>query len=377
MHPAAVPDAVVVGSGPNGLAAAITLARAGRSVAVYEAADEPGGGCRTAELTLPGYRHDVVLGHPSDGARVALLPLPGPGRTGRGVHPSRRPGRPSARRRSGRRSSTARCRSRRTASAPTDAPGSGPSGGSSSEVDRLIPELLGPIVHWPRHPLALARFGLPALRSASGFARSRFSTDEAQGLFAGMAAHSMLPLDAKLSASFGLAFGLFGHGVGWPMVKGGSGALAQALVDELRSLGGEIFTERRVESFDELPEAKAVIFDTSPRAMLEICGGPAPGGLPTAPRALPLRPRHLQDGLGLVRARSPGRTRRSGERARSMSAARSGRSPRPKRRLPPAATPSARSSSSSSRASSTRRAPRRASTRPGRTATSRPDRRST
>ena len=118
-----------------------------------------------------------------------------------------------------------------------DAPGNGATDGSCGEGDRLIPELLGPIVHWPRHPLALARFGLPALRSASGFARSRFSTDEAQGLFAGMAGHSMLPLDAKLSASFGLAFGLFGHALGWPMVKGGSGVLAQALVDELRVAG--------------------------------------------------------------------------------------------------------------------------------------------
>ncbi len=271
------PDAIVVGSGPNGLAAAITLARAGRSVVVYEAADTPGGGLRTAELTLPGYRHDPCSAiHPTALASPFFRSIDLAAHGVTFIHPDV----PVAQPLDGRRAGIIH------RSVETTAAGLGTDGRAwrrtfgriSGEVDKLAPELLGPVVHVPRHPLALARFGLPALRSAVGLARSRFGGDEAQALFGGLAAHSMLRLEARLSASFGLALGLFAHAVGWPMIAGGSGVLTDALVAELASLGGEVVTGRRIGRLDELPPAKAILFATSPRTMLEVCGDRLPAG---------------------------------------------------------------------------------------------------
>jgi phytoene dehydrogenase-like protein len=127
-------------------------------------------------------------------------------------------------------------------------------------------------VHLPRHPFALARFGLPGLRSAASFARSTFGGDEARALFAGMAAHSMVPLEQPLTASFGLVFGLFGHAFGWPMARGGSQRITDALVAALHELGGEIVTDHRVTSIDELPRAGAYVFDVTPRQLVAIAG---------------------------------------------------------------------------------------------------------
>jgi phytoene dehydrogenase-like protein len=144
------------------------------------------------------------------------------------------------------------------------------------DARKLSGELLRPIIHRPRHPLALARFGLPALRSADGLARNRFRGEPARALFAGMAAHSMIALERPLSASFGLVLGMYAHAVGWPMVRGGAAAVGDVLEAELLALGGEIVTDERIDRLDQLPEARAVLFDTTPRAVVAIAGDRLP-----------------------------------------------------------------------------------------------------
>jgi phytoene dehydrogenase-like protein len=250
---------VVVGSGPNGLAAAIVLAQAGRDVTVLEAEDTVGGGCRSAELTLPGYVHDVcstvhVLAAASPFLRA--LPLP------ELVHPDVPLAHPLD-------DGTAVLAARSIAET---AAGLGPD-------ERAYRRMFGPLARQalfdsalaplpvPRDPMLLARFGTAALRSAAGLARSRFAGERARALFAGCAAHSMLPLTAPISAAVGIMLLAGAHTVGWPVVRGGSQRLADALVGVLESLGGEVETGRRVRTLDELA-GRPTLLDVTPRQLL-------------------------------------------------------------------------------------------------------------
>ncbi len=252
----------MVGSGPNGLAAAITLAQAGCSVRVLEANATLGGGARSAELTLPGFIHDLgsaihplacaspffrtlplarhglewiqpplALAHPLDDGPAAALQQD-LGRTSESLGKDglawRRMMRPLVR-----------------------------------DWEKLAGEFLQPMLHLPRHPVALARFGLAALAPASALAKFRFRGDRARALFAGLAAHSFLPLEAPASAAFALVLGAAGHAVGWPLPRGGAQSITNALAAHLRELGGEIETNHRVENLAELPPARAVFFDTT------------------------------------------------------------------------------------------------------------------
>lgn len=264
------PDAVVVGSGPNGLAAAITLAQAGRSVRVYEAAEKIGGGMRTEELTLPGFQHDVCstvhplaissplfrslpleehglewvhspacLAHPLDDGSVAMLE--------RGIRETGATLGPDAR-----------------AWAKLVGPW-------AEQWLPLAADVLRPL-RFPRHPFRMARFGTVAIRPAHRLVRRKFKDPRAQALFAGNAAHAMVPLTERPTAAFGLTLVAAGHAVGWPIVRGGSQKLADALASYLRSLGGEIVTGRRIERIEETEGAEIRIFDLTPQQMVRIAG---------------------------------------------------------------------------------------------------------
>jgi len=264
---------VVIGSGPNGLAAAIMLARAGRRVTVYEAEERIGGGTRSAELTLPGFLHDICsavhpmavsspcfeqlplfvhglewihadapLAHPlDDGSAVMLERSVDATARNLGIdgHAWRRLMEPLA------------------------------SGWTDLRRDVLaVPRL-------PHHPLLMARFGLHAIRSARGLAYGFFRGDRARALFAGLAAHAIMPLEKPASAAIGLALGAAAHAVGWPIPRGGSQRIADALAGYFRSMGGEIVAATRVGS---LPDAPLVLCDITPRQLLAIAGDRLPEG---------------------------------------------------------------------------------------------------
>ncbi|MFN2454422.1 MAG: phytoene desaturase family protein [Pyrinomonadaceae bacterium] len=263
-------DAIVVGSGPNGLAAAITLAQAGRSVLVREASDTIGGGCRSSELTLPGFIHDVCSAvHPLGVGSPFLRTLPLGQHGLEWIHPTAALAHPFD-------DGTAALLER-----AIDATGETLNEDAAAYRRLMKPfvdawedlsgELLQP-VHLPRHPLLLARFGLQAIRTAENLARGWFDGSRARAFFAGMAAHSMLPLGKTASASFGLVLGITGHAVGWPFPRGGAQKIADAMASLLRSLGGEIITNARVDSIDELPPARHILCDITPRQLLKIAG---------------------------------------------------------------------------------------------------------
>lgn len=263
-------DAVVIGSGPNGLAAAITLLRAGRSVLVVEANETPGGGARSAELTLPGFVHDVCSAvHPLAANSPFFRTLPLEQHSLEWIHPPAPLAHPLD-------DGTAVILER-SIEATSETLGADEDAYRKlmsplvRDWPRLEPALLAPL-KLPRHPLTLARFGWRALRSAKGLAGSLFKDERARALFAGLAAHSMLPLENTATAAFGLVLGITGHAVGWPAPRGGSQKITDALVAYFKSLGGEVVVGRRVESVDEFPQARVVLCDLTPRGLLRVAG---------------------------------------------------------------------------------------------------------
>ena len=264
-------DAVVVGSGPNGLAAAITLARAGRSVLVCEAKATIGGGARSAELTLPGFVHDLCSAvHPLAAGspffrtlpleRFGLewiqpeIPLAHPLHDGSAAclykdldFTAEQFGRDS--------------RAYRSLMQPL-----------ARNWENLATEFLQPILHLPTHPITLARFGIPAICPAAFLAKFLFKHEPARALFAGIAAHSFLPLEAPVSSAFALVLGLAGHAAGWPIPRGGSQQISNALAGYLRELGGKIECNCPIENLNQLPRSHAVLLDTSVWEFLRIAG---------------------------------------------------------------------------------------------------------
>jgi phytoene dehydrogenase-like protein len=266
--------AVVVGSGPNGLAAALTLAGAGIEVEVLEAADTPGGGTRSSELTLPGLIHDECSGfHPLavDTAFSREFDLAAHGLTWR--WPDVQFSHPLV---GG--NGAVSLRSVRDTAAILGKDGAmwrrvfGP---LTDRFDLITADFLKPMMHLPAHPLALARFGLLSSLPASLLARV-WSTAEARALFGGVAAHAMRDLATPMSSAIGVALATAAHAYGWPVAEGGSAAISKAMISALEELGGKVLTGVRVESLDELGSPDIVMLDVAPRAAVTIAGNRMP-----------------------------------------------------------------------------------------------------
>jgi phytoene dehydrogenase-like protein len=263
-------DALVVGAGPNGLAAAIELARRGKRVCVYEANESVGGGARSKALTLPGFVHDICSAvHPLAVGSPFFKSLTLADYNLEFIHPPAAVAHPFD---DGSALLLHRSVEKTAQQLGTDARAYqrllNP---LVRNWEQLAPDLLGPL-SFPRHPFALGRFGWHGFRSASGFVRSHFKDDRVRALFAGAAAHSCLSLDQTATAAFGLVLVTLGHTAGWPIPRGGSQNISNALAAHLRDLGGEIITGVRVESIDDLPPARCMIFDMTPRQLLRIVG---------------------------------------------------------------------------------------------------------
>lgn len=280
-------DAIVIGAGPNGLAAAITLAQAGLTVQLREAAEWVGGACRTAELTLPGFWHDrgaaimplavaspfirslplatfglewvespACLAHPLDHDQTVLF-YRSLERTAAGLGDD--------------------AEAYRHFMAPL-----------VDDWPLLAPAVLGPLLRVPRHPLALARFAILAMMPAHWLAERLFRTEPARALWAGLAGHSVLPLHRPLASGAGLLLAIAGHHAGWPFPRGGAQRLSDALAAYLTSLGGTILTNHPVTNLEDLPPARAILCDLAPRHLVRLAGH----RLPTAYRRRLLQFRH-------------------------------------------------------------------------------------
>ena len=263
-------DAVVVGSGPNGLAAAIAVARAGNSVLVLEAADTPGGGARTSGLTLPGFQHDVCSAiHPLAVGSPFLSTLPLAEHGLEWIHPRYPVAHPL--------DDGSTVVLERDVDATADILGEDASAYRRlmsplvRDWDKVAQGAMGPL-RLPRNPISMGRFGLRALRSAHGLADSWLRTERARALFAGIAAHSVTPLEFRGSAAAGLVLQVAGHAVGWPMPRGGAQSITDAMVSYLQSLGGEVVTGVKVDSLDALPQARVALLDVGARDFGRMAG---------------------------------------------------------------------------------------------------------
>jgi phytoene dehydrogenase-like protein len=269
-------DALVVGSGPNGLAAAVVLAAAGLRVVVYEGAEAAGGGCRSEELTLPGFLHDVCsAAHPLALASPFFRRFDLAARGVRLLQPDFAFAHPLG----GSRAVGVSSSVGDTASAL---------GRDERRYSRLFTPLvrheeaivdavLSPMRAMPEHPFEAAGFALSGLRSASAIAR-RFETARARALVGGVSAHGMIPLDRPITGGLGLLLGMLAHAVGWPVVEGGSSKITDAMSAAITSAGGEIRTGVTVRSLAELPPARAVLLDVTPRAFVDLAGDQLHGG---------------------------------------------------------------------------------------------------
>ncbi|MDP9036751.1 MAG: NAD(P)/FAD-dependent oxidoreductase, partial [Myxococcota bacterium] len=274
-------EAVVVGAGPNGIAAAIAIARAGHSVLVVEAKEKIGGGATTEQLTLPGFHHDVCSAiHPLGILSPFLASIRLEEHGVEWIHPPLALAHPFDD------GTAAVLETGLEATARRLAPDSAEWTalfGPFADVQTLYSEILRPL-RVPKHPVMLARFGFSALQSAERVVQ-RFRAEPAKAIFAGCAAHAMMPLEAAATSSFGLVLAAAAHAVGWPLPRRGSAAIIEALAKELHALGGAIETGRHITSLRELPaEAKAVLFDVMPRTLAEIAGDDLPASYSSALR---------------------------------------------------------------------------------------------
>lgn len=267
-------DAIVVGAGPNGLTAAITMARAGKRVVMFEANETLGGGCRTEELTEPGFLHDVCSSvHPTGAASPVFADLPLAEYGVVWCYPEIEMAHPLD---DGRAGFLRRSVDDTAAGLAHDGPAyrslMRPFAAKATTITETIYSPFG----IPHAPFTMARFGLSSVGSIERLTKRRFTTDEARALLAGSAAHSMIPLNQPATAGYGLFITLLGHSVGWPVAAGGSQSIADALVAILRAHGGEVVAGHRVTSLADLPPAPSTLLDVTPRQLLAMGGDAIP-----------------------------------------------------------------------------------------------------